>query len=205
MADNNNQQQAPQGQPNTGAAGSQANGQQQENNQQDQQAPPAFDYEKLASIISGKQSVAEDSVLKGYFKQQGLSKEEMDQAIQAFKQQKAANTPDANALQTQLTAAWQQARQAQLENAAVLQAVGLGVDAKVIPYLLKMTDLTEAVGQDGKISEDSIKTALNKTLEDIPALKPAPASQTGFVQIGSGGSGAGQKDNEEALKGAFGL
>ena len=38
---------------------------------------PQFDYEKLAGLIAGKQSVTEESVLKGYFKQQGLSKEQM--------------------------------------------------------------------------------------------------------------------------------
>ena len=35
---------------------------------------PQFDYDKLASLIAGKQTVTEESVLKGYFKQQGLSK-----------------------------------------------------------------------------------------------------------------------------------
>ena len=33
---------------------------------------PTFDYDKLASLINGKQSVAEDTVLKSYFKEQGL-------------------------------------------------------------------------------------------------------------------------------------
>ena len=55
---------------------------------------PQFDYDKLASLIAGKQTVTEESVLKGYFKQQGLSKEQMDQAIADFKQQQAANQPD---------------------------------------------------------------------------------------------------------------
>ena len=52
---------------------------------------PQFDYDKLASLIAGKQTVTEESVLKGYFKQQGLSKEQMDQAIADFKQQVADN------------------------------------------------------------------------------------------------------------------
>ena len=55
------------------------------------QQTPQFDYDKLASLIAGKQTVTEESVLKGYFKQQGLSKEQMDQAIASFKQQQAAN------------------------------------------------------------------------------------------------------------------
>lgn len=35
----------------------------QGNNQQ----TPSFDYDKLASLITGKQSVTEDTVLKSYF------------------------------------------------------------------------------------------------------------------------------------------
>ena len=38
-----------------------------------QQTTPEFDYDKLASLIAGKQTVTEDTVLKSYFKQQGLS------------------------------------------------------------------------------------------------------------------------------------
>lgn len=70
-----------------------------------QTGTPAFDYEKLASIISGRQNVAEKGILKNYFKQQGLSQEEMASAISAFKEQKAKNTPDPVALKNQLDAA----------------------------------------------------------------------------------------------------
>ena len=35
------------------------------------QAPVEIDYDKLAQLISGKQAATEDSLLKGYFKQQG--------------------------------------------------------------------------------------------------------------------------------------
>ena len=83
---------------------------------------PQFDYEKLASLIAGKTSVTEDTVLKSYFKQQGLSQEEMAQAIQAFKAQKAASQPDVGALQSQAAQAQAQARQIQSENAAILAA-----------------------------------------------------------------------------------
>ena len=122
---------------------------------------PAFDYDKLASLVAGKQTVTEESVLKGYFKQQGLSQEEMTQAIQAFK--------------------------AQIQSAATMAAVSLGIDAKTIPYVLKMADLSQAVGQDGKISEEAIKNALNAVLEAVPQLNPAQETQKGF-QIGGSGT-----------------
>lgn len=159
------------------------------------QQTPQFDYDKLASLIAGKQTVTEESVLKGYFKQQGLSKEQMDQAIASFKQQQAANTPDVAGLQNQitetqnqLTAAQAAAQQAQVEAAATMTAASLGIDAKTIPYVLKLADLTKVVGQDGKINEETIKTALNAVLEAVPALKPQADGKAGFTQIGTGGN-----------------
>lgn len=166
---------------------------------------PQFDYEKLASLIAGKTSVTEDTVLKSYFKQQGLSQEEMAQAIQAFKAQKAASQPDVGVLQSQAAQAQAQARQIQIENAAILAAVGLGIDAKTIPYLIKMTDLSQSVGQDGKVNTEAVTNALKKTLEDVPGLKPQAAGQSGFVQIGAAGNGNQQQGDEAALKAAFGL
>lgn len=158
---------------------------------------PQFDYDKLASLIAGKQTVTEESVLKGYFKQQGLSKEQMEQAIAAFKQQQAANQPDVAGMQnqitetqSQLTAAQAMAQQARIETSATLTAVSLGIDAKTVPYVLKMADLSQVVGQDGNISDDAVKEAINKVLEAIPALKPQPDGKTGFTQIGTGGNPA---------------
>lgn len=153
----------------------------------DPPATPSFDYEKLASLIAGKQSVTEESVLKGYFKQQGLSKEQMEQAIAAFKQQQAANTPNVDALQQQAAQAQVAAKQAQIQSAATMAAVGLGIDAKTIPYVLKMSDLSQVMGEDGKINDETLKNALNKVLEDVPALKPQVAGSTGFMQVGASG------------------
>lgn len=171
-----------------------------------QNAQPEIDYEKLASIVAGKQAATEDSVLKGYFKQQGLSQEEMTQAIAAFKQQKAANQPDVGAMQTQLTQAQTAAQQAQIQSAATMAAVELGIDAKTIPYVLKMADLSQVAGQDGKINNETIKNALNKVLEDVPALKPQAAGTPGFKQVGAAGGGQQQTPpNDDVLKKAFGL
>lgn len=170
-----------------------------------QTAAPAIDYDKIAQLIAGKQAATEDSVLKGYLKQQGLSQEEMSQAIAAFKQQKAASQPDVNAMQTQLAQAQAAAQKAMLDNAATMAAIGLGLDAKTIPYVLKIADLSQAMGQDGKINDETMKNALNKVLEDVPALKPQPAQASGFVQVGAAGSGQQQTATDDALKQAFGL
>ena len=170
-----------------------------------QPTAPQIDYDKIAQLVAGKQAATEESVIKGYLKQQGLTKEQMDQAIATFKAQQAANTPDINAIQQQLTQAQAAAQKAMVESAATMAAVSLGIDAKTIPYVLKMADLSRVIGQDTKINDEALKAALNKVLEDIPALKPAPAGQTGFVQIGASSQSGQTTTNDDALKKAFGL
>lgn len=169
-----------------------------------QTTAPQIDYDKIAQLVAGKQAATEESVIKGYLKQQGLTKEQMDQAIATFKAQQAANTPDVNALQTQAQQAQALAEQKEVENAAILQAVSLGIDAKTVPYVLKMAELGGVRGDDGKINEESLKNAINKVLEDIPALKPQAQQASGF-QIGASGGNQQTTATDDALKKAFGL
>lgn len=164
----------------------------------------SFDYEKLAQIITGRTSSAEDAALKGYFKQQGLSQQEVESAIAQYKQQKAANTPDVGAMQTKLNAAQHQLTAAKVENSATMIAMELGLQPKTVPYVLKMADLTKTVKDDGTIDEEAVKNAINKVLEDVPALKPSNTGSNGFIQVGANGKGD-QTNNEDALKKAFGL
>lgn len=151
-------------------------------------AAPVIDYTKIQQMLDGTLAAKEDTALKAYFKQQGLSQQEAEQAMAEFKQQKAANQPDVGALQTQLTQAQLQAQKAQIESAATIASVELGIDAKSIQYILKMADFSQIMEQDGKINEDTLKESINKVLEDVPALKPQTESVTGFRKVGAGGN-----------------
>ena len=172
--------------------------------QQTQNSVQAFDYEKLASIINGKQTVAEDTVLKNYFKQQGLSKEEAEKAISAFKAEKAKNTPDVTALQTQLTQAQEAAKQANIDKAATLVALTLGIEAKIIPYVLKLADMRNVTNDDGSVNDENLKKALNKVLEDVPQLKTSSEQNNGF-HIGNHNNADNQKNQQEQLEAIFGI
>lgn len=159
---------------------------------------PAFDYDKLASLINGKQSVAEDTVLKSYFKEQGLSADEMKQAIGAFKEQKAKNTPDIAKMQSDVENADKAKLIAEVNQSATLEAVKQGVDVASIPYVLKMADFS-AVSTDGKINTEKLTEAVKKVLDDIPALKAKAANENagGVQKIGGDGNGTsdGTKPN----------
>ena len=173
------------------------------NQNQNSQSGTQIDYDKIQQMLNGTLKAKEDTALKAYFKQQGLSQEEVEQAINTFKQQKAANTPDVNAMQTQLTQAQDAAQKAQVENAAIMQAVQLGVDSKKIPFVLKLADLSEVVDKEGKINDETLKAQLNKVLEALPELKPQANQQTGF-QIGASGSNQQQVNQNDQLASIFG-
>lgn len=199
--------------PGTGGGDPGTGGQPPQGQQNQTQDPPGgqqaqavqIDYGKIQQMLDGTLAVKEDSALKAYFKQQGLSQQEAEQAIADFKAQKAASQPDVGAMQEELAQTKAALLQSQAENAAAMAAFSLGLDAKTVPYVLKMADLGSVMGQDGKINEETLKNALNKVLEDIPALKPQAQHVKGF-QIGAPGGGNQQTTaTDDALKKAFGL
>lgn len=134
-----------------------------------------IDYNKIQEIIEGRNAKTEDSVLKAYFQKQGLSPEEMESAINAFKTQKANQ---ANAQNKELTDTQASLQKVQLENQrlkiekkAYDFVDDLNVDNKTMPYLLKMADFNNCIGKDGNVLEDTLKAALQKVVDDIPGLK----------------------------------
>ena len=184
---------------------------QEQNNQnqagtQQGSTAPTIDYDKIQQMLNGTLAAKEDTALKAYFKQQGLSQEELEQAVATFKQQKAANQPDVTALKSELDTYKQQALKAEIEKTALFEVLGLGVDAKTAPYVIKMADLSSVLGQDGKINQETVKSAIQKVLEDVPGLKPSVTQTSGFVQVGTGATGDNQSQaSNDALRAAFGL
>ena len=170
---NNNQQQEPQ-QNNT-----------QQNTQQQAQQAPTIDYNKIQQMLDGTLAAKEDTALKAYFKQQGLSQEEAETAMAEFKKQKAAQQPDVAKLQSDVQAAQGLALNAQIENKALLMHAELGIDLQTMPYVLKLADLKEVI-VEGAINDEKLKEALNAVLESVPQFKKSQEQQTqGFHQIGA--------------------
>lgn len=166
---------------------------------------PAFDYDKLANLIAGKQTVTEDTVLKSYFKQQGLSADEMTQAINAFKETKAKNTPNVSELQNNLSAEKSARLQAEINSSATLEAIKQGVDVKSIPYVLKMADFKNCTDEKGNINAENLTNAIKAVLDDIPALKGTQQNSNGSV-LKIGGDGDNQTETtEDALRSIFGI
>ncbi len=144
-----------------------------------------IDYNKIQEMIDGRNAKTEDSVLKSYFQKQGLSAEEMESAINAFKTQKANQ---ANAQNKELSDTQASLQKMQLENQrlkiekrAYDFVDDLNVDNKTMPYILKMADLSNCTDKDGKVLDDTLKTALEKVITDVPGLKKQVQGTVGIT------------------------
>ena len=150
-----------------------------------------IDYDKIASLVEGKQKVAEEQVLKGYFKQQGLSADEMASAIDMFKKDKASRVPNIDDLKGQISAKdtlIAEANKKWLDAETTLEAYriapSLGVDPTALPYVLKMADTSKVV-KDSKVDTDALKDAINQVLTDLPQLKADPEVNNKGFKIGA--------------------
>lgn len=156
----------------------------QQNNNANQSST-VIDYDKIQEMIDGRNAKTEDSILKSYFEKQGLSKEEMESAINAFKTQKANQ---AKAQDTELADTQASLKKAQLENQrlkiekkAYDFVDDLNVDNKTMPYLLKMADLSKCIDKEGNVLEDTLKTALEQVITDVPGLKKQTQGVVGIT------------------------
>lgn len=171
----------------------------------DPKPTPEFDYEKLASLINGKQTVAEDTVLKNYFKQQGLSPEDASEAIKAFKEQKKNSAPNIDELNQRATTAEQRALKSEMKAMAYTLVDELGITNKEVPYVMRMAELKDVV-QEGAINKEKLKESMEKVLTELPQLKPSKADDKGFKgKVGGDGGSDGKSEHEAALRKAMGL
>lgn len=85
-----------------------------------------------------------------------------------------------------------------IEQQAQTIAAELGVVPNAIPYALRMADFADAITDQGEISAEKVKSALEQVLKDVPALKSKAEQNSGFVSIGGSGEStdAATKQNE---------
>ena len=125
------------------------------------------------------------------------TQEQVDSMITtAVDDYKAKNQPDISKYQQDIL-------NANIQTKAVMTAVTMGIDAKVLPYVLKLADFTDTVSKDGSVSEDKIKSAIGKVLTDMPMLKKSEQN-TGF-KLGADADNTNPQNQNDLLKKAFGL
>ena len=156
-----------------------------------------IDYDKIQKMLDGTLKAKEETALKAYFKQQGLSQEQVTQAIADFKAKQ--KTPDIKQIQADADNAKAELVQAKIETKTMVMAGELGIDLKSVGYVLKLADLSEVVA-DGKIDDKKLKASIEKVLNDVPAFKAQAQAQNGFrpqVGVSNGGSTSGNQQAQQ--------
>ena len=176
----------------------------------DHQSSQGIDYSRIEEIINKRSNQAQDNVLKGYLKQQGLSGEELNQAVSNYKAQKEQAALQAQ--QEQENMRLENARlKAQILNSTIdnrltALAAAEGVSADKIPFLAKLIDRNGLADEKGNVLDDKVKEAMNTVIKAFPDFKSAQSgNNSGFQQIGSGGSNQGTNSVDEQLDAIFGV
>lgn len=166
-----------------------------------------IDYDKIADIVSKRNSSTEDSVLKGYFKQQGLNEEQMKEAIATYKEAQA-NKASAEATRIANIEKENQTMKAQILNDQIdkkVSEVANNVDSAKLPFLLKLIDRNGLTNEKGEILEDKVKTAVEAVLKAFPDFSKQSGNSSGFQPIGGNGSGSGANETDAKLDAIFGI
>lgn len=176
---------------------------------QQQNTAPNYDeiFQKLDAILDKRS----DGLAKSALKDNGIEDGEIAEIVKAYKEQKAAKaTEQQTALsdaQKQIADLQKQIADRAIDDAFSTAALEVGVDAKQLPYVARLASRDGVLGADGKPDAEKVKAAINKVLEDVPALKASANANKGFVPVGAKtGEGAGSgEDSEKKLRSYFGL
>ena len=168
-----------------------------------------IDYGKIEEIVNKRSSQTQDSVLKGYLKQQGLSGEELNQAITNYKEQKQQAEIQAKQEQENMRIENQKLK-AQILNSNIDSklaslAAAEGVKADKIPFLAKLIERKGLSDEQGNVLEDKVKEAMNNVIKAFPDFKLTEQQNNGFQQIGSGGNNQNTSSIDEKLDAIFGV
>ena len=177
-------------------------------NQEPAQTP---NYDEIFSKLDAILDKRADGLAKSALKDNGVEEAEIADIVKAYREQKQTKaTEQANALtQAQQTIADLQKQIADkaINEAMAAAALELGVDAKQVPYVTRLAERGNLCDDAGVPDADKVKEAINKVLEDVPALKASANVNKGFQPVGAkAGEGAGSSDDaDKKLRSYFGL
>lgn len=169
-----------------------------------QTSTPTYTQQQLDSMVNAREQRAANSALKSFFSQQGMTEDEITQAIESYKTNREKNKPDVGAITAQAEQYKAEALRAKIESQATLEALKLGIDTSAVQYVLRMADFAAVTDDKGSIDSEKLKNAVSKVLEDVPQLKK-DVRASGFTQIGAGTNDTKQENETDKIRKAFGL
>lgn len=148
----------------------------------------SYSFQQAEEIANARASRAERAALASYFQQQGLSEEQINQAIADYKAQQAAQRPNVDAITKERDDAL--AELAQMKNSQTLAQKG--VRAEDTDYV--MFKIAALMKEDSKLD---FEKAATKFLKENPRFTTS-GSGSYRVKTGTESSGAGSSGNQNS-------
>lgn len=168
-------------------------------------------------IATDRASRAEQAAMKSYLQQQGMTEDEIKEAITSHKASKAAKAEAdkgnltavqkrAEEAEAKLTAAEKAANARIISTEAKIMARDLGVSKESLSYVLRLADLSMVtVDANGDPDAKALEAAINKVLTDVPALKSTEQQPASGFKIGADGASNATGADDAKLRASFGL
>lgn len=133
---------------------------------------PEIDYNKLADIITKGTQSKEDAILKSYFQQVGMTKEEVGEAVKAYKEKQASKINEEKQnienLRNELNSLKSTLKNERLNNTVNSISKELGLDEKTLKAVKKLCDF-DTLTKD-EVDSAKIKETFVNTLREYPGL-----------------------------------
>ena len=133
---------------------------------------PEIDYNKLADIITKGTQSKEDAILKSYFQQVGMTKEEVGEAVKAYKEKQASKINEEKQnienLRNELNSLKSTLKNERLNNTVNSISKELGLDEKALKAVKKLCDF-DTLTKD-EVDSAKIKETFVNTLREYPGL-----------------------------------
>lgn len=164
-----------------GEPGGSAGGDNNNQNNAGSGGQPTYSYAQAEEIANARAERAERSALKSYFQQQGMSEEQVNQAITDYKAQQKKNQPNIEQMQQERDTALKEAQQMKQEKFLS----GKGVKAEDVDYVMfKVSKLVD----DKTTFEKAAEKYLKENPRFVGGSSYRVSTSTGSDSNGSGGN-----------------
>ena len=168
-----------------------------------------IDYGKLEEIINKGINQKENSILKSYFSQQGLSEEEMKEAISNFKNSRKSeeekNNKEYETLTNNYANLQKQFNQEKINNALNLALIKKGLTEEQIPFISKMVEVEGVLNDKSEINKEKLNENIESVFKAFPNLHNKKEDKP-LIKVGISSDNSQYDESSDALlRKAFGL
>lgn len=135
-------------------------------------AAPEIDYDKLADTIAKRTAASEESALKGILKEQGISKDDLSEAVKVYRENKVNKAKEEQERINKIIEENSNFKKQELMKNVTSEAKAIAKELNVrddrFEKLMALSDKSKFMDDTGKIDKVTIKAEFEEQLKDLP-------------------------------------